>query len=72
MHMIRDQSRPAVENVDEFILLAVTMQECRLTPWEQRRQVYAEVLEAKHIAKRALLASCHPAEERLSEVAPVL
>src|SRR5215475_15440546 len=41
------------------------MQEGRLTPWEQRRQVYAEGPEAKHIAERALLASCHPAEERL-------
>ena len=44
---IRDQCRRAVEDVDEFILLAVTMKEGRLTPWEQRRQVYAEILEAE-------------------------
>ena len=62
---VRHQCGVALQDVDEFILLAVPVKQRRLSAGMQGGQVYAEVLETEQIAKRAFFALGHSAEEWL-------
>jgi hypothetical protein len=46
---VRDQCRFALQYINEFILLAVTMQKGRLSSRQQPREIYAEVLEPESL-----------------------
>lgn len=45
--LVGRQRRGALKNVDEFILFAVPMKQCRLPAGMQGRKIYTEVLEAE-------------------------
>src|SRR5271157_5298070 len=61
---VSHQRRFALQYEDKLVLLAVPMQQGRLTTRGQFRQIHAEVLKSEEIAERPLFPPCHTAEER--------
>lgn len=65
---VGDERRRAFQNIDELVLLRVSMQQRGLASGQKPRQVHAEVLQAEDVAERPLLAVRHAAEEGLGIV----
>src|SRR4051794_41733695 len=60
-----DQGRFAFHHVDEFVLLAVPVQQRRLPAGGETGQVHPKVLEAEEVAQRTFLPFRHAAEKGL-------
>src|SRR5262245_966417 len=56
---VRLQRREPLENVDELVLLRVSVSKRGNGAWCKTRKVDAKVRQTKHIAQRALLSALH-------------